>query len=141
MCGYTLIQTARFGLFWQRVVRRARAGLKADAAAAALDPLQERGGGVILTGSLNHTVSDCAPRYSSAYASVWLCIGGDPFQCKSGARGKPLPHDKGHQVGRWSCSSQKNLLTHALCRPVLPDFVRNEAYSPSIMASWGHRLL
>ena len=32
---------------------------------------------------------------------------------------------------------KNNLLTHALCRPVLPAFVRNEAYSSSVMASRG----
>lgn len=37
--------------------------------------------------------------------------------------------------------AKKNLLTHALFLPVLPAFVRNDAYSPSIMASWGHSLL
>lgn len=35
----------------------------------------------------------------------------------------------------------KNLLTHALCRPLLSAFVRNEACSLSIRASWDHRLL
>lgn len=69
---------------------------------------REREGGVIFLGSLNHTVWLCesALRYLSAYAPVWHSIGDDPFQCKSGPRGNPT-NNKGHQVGWWSCSSQK----------------------------------
>lgn len=86
----------------------------------------------------SHCGSDCALHYLSAYASVWHCMGDDPFQCKSGARGIPPTHTLIIRATRLAGgrAQAKNLLTHALCRPVLPAFVRNGAYSPSIMASW-----
>ena len=76
---------------------------------------REREGGVIFLGSLNHTVllNESALRYLSAYAPVWHSIGDDPFQCRSGPRGNPT-NNKGHQVGWWSCSSQKSADTCAL---------------------------
>lgn len=90
-----------------------------------------RGGWGIFLGSLNHTVRQIVR--SATYQSEDLC------QCKTGARCSPCSHCKSITLAV-DCVETKNLLTHALCRPVSPAFVRNVAYSPSIKDSWGHRL-
>lgn len=75
--------------------------------------------------------------YQPVYATGWHSIGDDPFGKMGHNEIPPIIRASRLDVGR---AQAKNLLTHALWQPLLPAFVRNEAYSAYITLSWTYGL-